>query len=191
MLFNIIFYVLIIAILAGTAMFAFSDDVDKTYFGYRLYTVKTASMTPRKDGSSPAGGFKAGDAILVKRTAPEDIKVGDIITYVPGNDGTVFLTHRVIDIVDHIDGISGLFFITKGDANDTEDPPVSSEAVFGVKTMTIPNTGKVLDFIRNHLILCLVIVAINIGYVLLMRKFFSYPGKKKEHKGSDHDQRGI
>jgi signal peptidase I len=47
--FNILFYALCLAIIAGSAVFAFSNDPHKSYGGFRLYYDKTESMVPPKD----------------------------------------------------------------------------------------------------------------------------------------------
>jgi len=180
LLFNSLFYILIAVIIGGGAMFALSKNPQKSYFGYRLYTVKTPSMTPRTDGSSPPGGFKAGDTILVKLCDPEEIQVGDIITYVPGSDPTVYLTHRVARVLDHLNDDQGIFFVTKGDANDSEDPPIKGDMMVGKKIFTVPGAGGVLQFMQNNLILSLVIVASAIGFVILLRMYLSFPKKKVE-----------
>jgi len=176
---NVLFYVLIVAIVGGGALFAFSKDPQKSYFGYRLYTVKTPSMTPRADGSSPPGGFRAGDTIVVKLVAPETIRVGDIVTYIPGKDPNVYLTHRVVEALDHLQEDKGLFFVTKGDANDADDPPIRGDAVVGIKVLNIPGTGAVLQFIRDNFFLSLVIIISGIGFVILLRMYLDTGTRKR------------
>lgn len=178
MLFNILFYALIAGIIGGAALFALSGDPGKSYFNYRLYTVKTTSMAPKKDGGSPPGGFNAGDVILVKLCSPEAIGTGDIITYVPGDDPYVYLTHRVVKVLDHLNDDQGIFFVTRGDANDSDDPPVKGDMVVGKKVLVIPGMGAVLQFIRDNFILSLIIIVSVVGSVILLRMYFSGPDKK-------------
>jgi len=176
---NILFYALVLAIVGGSALFALSKDPQKSYFGYRLYTVKTPSMTPQAGGGSPPGGFRAGDAIVVKLVSPETIQVGDIVTYIPGKDPNVYLTHRVVKILDHLHEDKGLFFVTRGDANDADDPPIRGNAVVGVKVLNIPGTGAVLQFIRDNFILSLVVIISSIGFVILLRMYLGTGVRKR------------
>lgn len=84
--------------------------------------------------------IRRGDVVLVKKLKQEEMKnlcIGDIIEY-SVDDKTV--VHRIISI---IEGSGGeLQFITKGDANDSEDAfPVSEEQVIGITKHYIPYIG--------------------------------------------------
>ena len=175
MIFNALFYLLIIAMVGGGLMFALSNDPEKSYFGYRFYNVKTPSMTPAADGSSPPGGFRAGDSILVQMVDPAAIQVGDIITYVPGDDPDVYLTHRVVEKLDHLNEDEGLFFVTKGDANESNDLPITADRVIGKKVLAVPNMGAVMNFIQQNALLCMVVIVSAIGAVVLFRMYFLDP----------------
>jgi len=175
-IFNAMFYCLIIAILAGAAMFTFSGNTQKSYFGYRLYTVKTPSMTPQAGG--PSGGFRVGDTILVKLCDPETVQPGDVITFTPGSDPNVYLTHRVEKVLNHLNEDQGLFFVTKGDANPSEDPPIAAKAVIGKVVAVIPGAGGIIEFVRSNFVLCLISIAAAIGSIILLRMYFSGPDKK-------------
>ena len=178
--FNVLFYCLLIAILGGAVFFTFSENKQKSYFGYRLYTVKTPSMTPQADG--PSGGFRVGDTILVKLCDdPTTVQPGDIITYTPGNDPNVYLTHRVVKTLDHLNDNQGLFFVTKGDANPSADPPIAAKAVVGKVSAVIPGVGGVIEFIRSNFIPCLIAIIAAIGSIILLRMYFSDPNKKENH----------
>ena len=88
------------------------------FFGYSLFEVQTGSMH---------GTIEAGDWIVVKAT--KDVKVKDIITYKHGKD---FITHRVVEIYKGS-------YVTKGDANKSEDVNmVSQSQVRGVVQFRIP-----------------------------------------------------
>lgn len=83
--------------------------------------------------------IKRGDIVFVKKIKQEDLKdlcVGDVIQY-SVDDKTVI--HRIVNIVK----LSGneLQFITKGDANNSEDAPVSEEQVIGIAKYYIPYIG--------------------------------------------------
>lgn len=123
--------------------------------GYKLYVVDSGSMTPT---------LKVGTLIVVKESQDTEINIGDIITY-HGADTSV-VTHRVLEI----DTENGTWFITKGDANETEDPmPVESNKLIGKVTFSIPYVGFILQLVRSKFgiigIIILVLIAIITQYI--------------------------
>jgi signal peptidase len=179
---NLVFWVVCISLVVGSALFAFSKDPRKAYLGYRPYNVVTQSMTPAADGSSPPGGFKAGDLIFIKMCDPQDIVIGDIITFNPSvgdTENTMYLTHRVVDILYELGGKEGIYFVTKGDANPDEDPPISGESLMGKKVFSIPAVGKIMQTLRERQGWAITTVACFFGLIILLRWYFAIPGSKK------------
>lgn len=88
-------------------------------FGSSVLKVVTGSMEP---------SIHEGDYILVKKTDVSELKEGDIICFYSGDSAIYGMpnTHRIVRLLD--DGS----FITKGDANHTEDPvPVKADMIIG------------------------------------------------------------
>lgn len=87
-----------------------SGEVPKI-MGYSFFRVMTGSMEPE---------YKVDSFIMVKETPPEDITVGDVISFYSSDEtlGNMVNTHRVTAI-DVNDG--HYYFSTKGDANALED----------------------------------------------------------------------
>ena len=103
--------------------------------GYQPYCVLSGSMEPT---------YRTGSLIYVKKADPQDIKVGDPITFVLDENLTV-ATHRVIEI-DEADR----HFYTKGDANEYPDAsPVHFNNLIGRPSFTIPYMGYVANYIQN------------------------------------------
>lgn len=74
--------------------------------------------------------FMAGDLIFVKKTSTDSLKEGDVICYLVSDQA---VTHRISAIQQDEDGSD--IYITKGDANNTEDQDtVKPEQVQGVWT---------------------------------------------------------
>ena len=100
-------------------------------FGYRILQVITDSMQPT---------IPSQTCIIIKKTNPEDIKVGDIITFVSeAPDIRGFLnTHRVHEV--HFDEATGQpYYITIGDASTEPDPYfVDAEQVIGTYVGELP-----------------------------------------------------
>ena len=93
-----------------------------------------------------ADHIEVGDLILSKKIDPKELKVGDVISYLENNS---VVTHRII----RIENVNGaLSFITKGDANNTEDTdPVAADMVVGRFTTRIPMLGDFIYFLQKPL----------------------------------------
>ncbi len=103
--------------------------------GFRVFTVLSGSMQPT---------YSEGDLLYVKQVDPQEIRVGDPITFIV-NENLVVATHRVV----RIDGEHQRFY-TKGDANQIEDSdPVHFNNVIGVPKFAIPLLGYVSSYIQN------------------------------------------
>ncbi len=100
-----------------------------------MYTVESASMTPR---------LPVNSVVVVQKIEPEQIKEGDIITYIL-NENNVLVTHRVVAV-----DSQNQTFTTKGDANNANDSsPVRWSNVVGKATFCIPAIGTPVRFLTN------------------------------------------
>ncbi len=81
------------------------------HFGWRVDLVSSGSMEPE---------LKTGSLVITRPVGPQEVMVGDIITFNPKGVtlGENLISHRVIGI----ETASPLYFKTKGDANDKPDP---------------------------------------------------------------------
>lgn len=103
--------------------------------GFRVFNVISGSMEPT---------YSVGDLLYVKPVEPDDVRVGDPITFVL-NENLVVATHRVVDIDEE-----NQFFITKGDANANADAsPVHFNNLIGVPKFHIPLLGYVSDYVQH------------------------------------------
>ena len=109
-----------------------------TLGGYRLFSVATGSMVPV---------YNVGDVLISKEIKPENIKVGDDITYVGEKNSFKgkTVTHRVISIEKKEDG--NYKIITKGVANDEQDPEIDQTQIYGKIIYKI----KILSFLDRML----------------------------------------
>lgn len=102
-------------------------------FGYHTYHVLSGSMEPV---------MPVGSLIYVYEEPPEEIEEQDIIAFYASLEESGIITHRVV--TNNI--VSGVF-VTKGDANDKEDPtPVPYDNFIGRVTRIIPYAGKALTY---------------------------------------------
>nr|WP_245249571.1 signal peptidase I [Vagococcus allomyrinae] len=174
---TLLFYLLTVSILAGAALFTVSKDSDKAFFGYRFYSVLTNSMVSPK-GSPHKDGFSAGDIIIVQMINPKQLKVDDIITYnilTTDPKSNAVLTHRIIDIQEDVPNrAEGQYFITKGDANNGEDTPVSVDQVVGKVVYSIPKVGVILGYLRENFFVSLGVLVALFALIISLRYYFSY-----------------
>lgn len=103
--------------------------------GNDIYAVMSGSMEPY---------YHVGSVVIVdKHVAPEEIQVGDPITFRKGDNAIA--THRVIEINEDTQE-----FKTKGDANEVEDlAPVPFNNVIGKAGMSVPMVGYIPLYMRT------------------------------------------
>lgn len=118
------------------------------FFRYKAYNITTNSMEPT---------INMGDIIIVKKVKDEEnLKNGEIIT------------HRIIDIVE-TNGEKR--YITKGDNNNIPDlEKLSFSQIEGVKVISIPYLGKIIEFLENQIIFLIIILTILIIYLYKLNK---------------------
>lgn len=125
-------------------------------FGFGAAVVLSGSMEPE---------LSVGDLLIVARQ--DNYDVGDIVVY---QDGRMAVTHRIVSIdVNKV--------ITRGDANNTEDRPITMDQIKGKIVFSIPVLGYVINIVKTPLgTLCILAVAI----FLLERSFRAEKQKDKQ-----------
>lgn len=104
--------------------------------GLTPYAVLSGSMEP---------AYTVGSLIYVRPVDAQEIRVGTPLTFrVSG--GSVVATHRVHEVVT-VEGERR--YITKGDANELPDPPVSYANVIGTPVFSIPWLGYLSAWLRS------------------------------------------
>lgn len=99
-------------------------------FGVGAAVVLSGSMEP---------ALSAGDLLIV--AGREAYEVGDVVVF---QDGSMAVTHRIIAVGE--DEV-----ITRGDANNTEDDPISPSQIKGEVVLAIPLVGYVVRAIKTPL----------------------------------------
>jgi signal peptidase len=123
------------AILALMAVVAVT--VVPRVLGWESVVVLTGSMEP----TIPVGGLA-----FLAPVHPEEVKVGDVISYRLGNSR---VTHRVVELGTDAQGALG--FKTKGDANNDADAGmVPASSVVSREVWTVPYAGRVSNFMRSR-----------------------------------------
>ncbi|WOC33516.1 MULTISPECIES: signal peptidase I [Caproicibacterium] len=160
---NIVFYAAVILAVGSVLLFSMNSNPNKSVFGYRFYNVLSGSMTPT---------IYKGDMVFVKMTAPQDVRVGDIVTYAAASDssGQTVVTHRVTAI-QKAKGKQPVF-TTKGDANPTPDQPVQASQIVGVAVGKLRFLGGILTFIKEHFLVVLIFTAAVLLLIAGLRLIF-------------------
>ena len=113
-----------------------------------IFQVASESMIPE---------YKIGDVIVVKKTPCDNINIGDDVTYYGQKSDfkNLIITHRVID-KENREGTD--YFITKGLANNVEDPEIACSDIYGkvfYKTVLFSFIGRLMTNIVVYYFLCI------------------------------------
>lgn len=133
-------------------------------FGIRVFSIQTESMYPT---------LLPGDLIFdtgVKE--PEELRVGDVITYWTVINGErVLNTHRIHEIYD---GGGYLIYATKGDNNTIADPlTVHESEVVGKYSFRVPGLGKVFDYLQTSTgFLIVIVIPVFLFFLFHLIQFF-------------------
>jgi signal peptidase len=126
--------------------------------GVKPLVVLSGSMEPN---------YNVGGIVFVNTHADAaDLEVGDVVTFQISGENVV--THRIVSLDE-----TAQTFVTKGDANDSEDPPVPYGNLVGTAVFHIPLLGYVLinlgttKALAVGLIVAAVVVALFVIPVLL------------------------
>ena len=120
--------------------------------GYSALIVLSGSMEPT---------IKTGEVIVIH--AQKDYKIKDILTY---REGGILVTHRIVDETETT-------YTTRGDANNTDDPPIKKTQAIGKTIFHIPHLGKAILFVQSPIGLAsvlAVLIGLKVMYSLIRTK---------------------
>lgn len=157
--------------------------VGARFIGLNVYTVLSGSMEPT---------YHVGSLIYVKDVDTDELKAGDVITYMLDEDTIV--THRIADVIPDETDPSIIRFQTKGDANDSVDGSlVHYKNVIGTPVFSIPKLGYLANYIQKPPGRY---IAISAGAIILLLVFLPdlffdddkrEKKKKKQKNGKNND----
>ena len=120
--------------------------------GYSALIVLSGSMEPT---------IKTGEVIVIH--AQKDYKIKDILTY---REGGILVTHRIVDETETT-------YTTRGDVNNTDDPPIKKTQAIGKTIFHIPYLGKAILFVQSPIGLAsvlAVLIGLKVMYSLIRTK---------------------
>ena len=116
-------------------------------FGFRMSVIVSPSMETANEENTyltdSMKRIKKYDVITTKVVPYSEIQLYDVVTYHSSNG---LICHRVVDKYE--DG-GKQYLVTRGDANNVNDTPISYSAVRGKVVNVTPNVGRVLLFIQS------------------------------------------
>ena len=107
--------------------------------------------------------YKIGDIIVVKKTDSNLLEVGDDVTYLgkASNLKGLTITHRIIEKRSED---NKNYFVTKGTANEIEDPEINEDDIYGkvvYHTILFSFVGRLMT---NIVIYYLLFVAVGVSF---------------------------
>ena len=163
---DIVLYSAIIFILAAMLFFNGSKDKGFQVFGYSGFTVVSGSMQRE---------IPVGALVLDKKVDPNEINIGDDITFIA--DDNEIVTHRVIDIIENYKDGSEKGFRTQGLENNFPDQDiVQAGEIIGVVKYTVPGLGSALAYISEKIEVFLLVAVMVLASVKLTLRYW-----KKNH----------
>lgn len=152
---KVVAYIFSIAVLfVGVCCFLenLTKNTDFNIVGINLYVIASPSMasvdeTNKERLSGMRAGFlQVNDVAVVKKLAEnDDLKVGDIVTYVDENGLSVI--HRISSVTKEN---GKTYYRLRGDANNVDDPvPLEKSRISGVFLFRIPAVGEVGLFLKS------------------------------------------
>lgn len=137
-----------------------------------IFQVVSESMVPK---------YQIGDILVVKKVSNDALNIGDDITYLgkESNLKGLTITHRIIE-KEEKEG--KFYYITKGLANEIEDPKISEDDIYGkviYQTILFSFVGRL---ITNPVIyyLSFVLVGIAFSYEIITAYFIKDDDEDEE-----------
>lgn len=162
-------FILIVLILLVVLIQRFSNN-NIAIGGIRIFNVVSGSMEPK---------YNVGDILIAKDVPANEINVGDTITYIgeKSDFSGKIVTHEVVEKKEENGKIT---FITKGIANNMQDPKITEDQVYGkviYKSIILSFICKLLQNMYAFYFIIIVPLAIIIAKMMA-----DYIIRKEEEK---------
>lgn len=181
---NIIYTILFLIVLLMLLVVVMQRVTDNsiTIGGIRMFTVATGSMKPV---------YEVGDVLIAKEINPEEIKVGDDIVYrgEKSSFNDKIITHRVISIEKQEDG--NYKIITKGVANEKEDPEINQTQVYGKIIYKVHSLSYIGRLIQNiYVFYFIIFVPIGLLIFKQIKNILSFANQNVEDDNNEEESDG-
>jgi signal peptidase len=160
------------AIFVGTV---FKNERGMSPWGTGFYFIISGSMEPT---------LPVGSLVFVTEVSANAIEENDIVTYL-SSDGSVFVTHRVREVV----VVGGAHvYTTRGDANNIDDPPLQYERLVGRVLFSVPGSSFLLKIFSEMKYPAIAVILI--GVIICARAVWNSSRKKRKEVAEEEQIRG-
>lgn len=154
-----------------------TKNPDYNIVGINLYVIASPSMASVDESNSGrlsgtrAGFLQVNDVAVVKKlTKNDDLKVGDIVTYVDENGLSII--HRIASVVKEN---GKTYYCLRGDANNVDDPlPLEKSRISGMFLFRIPAVGEVGLFLKSKYgfacVVLIILIKLCCSYVTILEE---------------------
>lgn len=164
---DIVYYVSLVILVVAIIFWGTRGSDVKMIGGYSAMTVLTSSMQSE---------IPQGSLVINRLTNPEDLSVGDDITYMAASGVTI--THRIIAVIEKYELTGQRAFITQGIENPLPDSePVQAGTVVGKVVFHNHVLGIIITFIKKNLPLIIFAAAVLAGLLTVLRRINARPGR--------------
>lgn len=139
-------------------------------FGLMPMVVMSGSMS-----GNAVDHIEEDDLIFISKVDHKKLEVGNIIAY--KKDDKTIITHRIV-LIETVDN-NELRFITKGDANNVNDDPISKNEIIGIYMWRIPKLGRLVMFMQTPIG---VVLAVGIPIIGFFTFDFIFRRKRKKER---------
>lgn len=138
---RLLWRILVCLALAGIVVVLAVAVVIPRLGGATPYTILTGSMEPERP---------PGTLVVIRPVDPDEVKVGDIVTYQLESGEPTVVTHRVVSVGVSMRHPGERTFRTQGDANDVPDAkPVREVQLRGRLWYSVPHLGRISNTLDN------------------------------------------
>jgi len=166
----LVFFMLLM--LFTTLTVVIRDERQMSPWGVGVFVIASGSMEPE---------VPVGSVIVVTAVPVDTIKEKDVVSYLVGRE---VITHRVVGIAES-DG--ELTFTTRGDNNNTDDPPVGQDRVIGRVVFTIPGNNLLIRMFQNSTYIGPLVISIG-GALCIFGVISSIKKGKPSEKGNQSQE---
>ena len=172
MISDALFYTAIVIILLSLMASCVHGGAPRTLLGYSYFTV----LTPSMQDEIPQGAF-----ILVHRTDPQKLGIGDNITYM--RDQSTSVTHKIINVIENYQGSGVRGFQTKGVNNTAPDNGiVEAQNVVGKVIFVLPFLGAIVAALKTNIFLVVLLFGLFLILSFCLRWLFEARREEKQER---------
>ena len=170
---EIAFYAFLALIIFAAFLLKSNNGGRPTSFaGYSMFTVLTSSM----ESEIPKGSL-----VITKNISPEDLNIGDDITYMANSTTTI--THRIIGIIEKYQNTGKRAFQTKGVMNERPDKNlVQASNIVGKVVYHSEILGNIAQYLNENWAFIIFIIVVIFFFGSVLKKILNKEENNKKIK---------